>query len=252
MGSNGLYNQNQVIANVNSRLNNAVSFFGTYTFNRALSNTDGLTTVPANPYNFAGEYAPAITDIRNSVVVGGSYERWKFRIAPMRTLHSGPPFDITTGSDIYGDTLFNARPGIATDPNKPGLIRTTYGVLDPNPAPDEPTLSRNYGRGPGYILLNLRLTKLIEFGGHSGKSASAVGSSGRTSGTSERNRYTVSLSASLRNLLNHNNPGPIVGNIASPLFGRANQSYGATGLGGTGFLESANNRRLELQAKFIF
>jgi hypothetical protein len=252
MVSDGLYNQNQVIANVNSRPNEALSFFGTYTFNRVLSNTDGVTTVPANPYNFAGEYGPAITDIRNSVVMGGSYERWKFRIAPMLTVRSGPPFDITTGSDIYGDTLFNARPGIATDPNKPGLIRTAYGLLDPNPAPGEPTLSRNYGRGPGYILLNLRLTRLIEFGGRGGKSASAVGSGGQKSGTSEENRYTISLSASLRNVLNHDNPGPIEGNITSPLFGRANQSYGATGLGGTGFLESANNRRLELQAKFIF
>jgi len=252
MASNGLFNQNQVIANVNSRLSAAFSFFGTYTFNRALSNTDGLTTVPANPYNFAGEYAPAITDIRNSVVIGGSYERWKLRISPMLTLRSGPPFDITTGSDIYGDTLFNARPGITTDPNKAGLIQTRYGLLDPNPAPGEATLSRNYGRGPGYILLNLRLTKLFEFGGRSVNGAIAAASGKPASGSSERHRYTISLSASLRNLLNHKNPGPIVGDITSPLFGQANQTYGATGLGGTGFLETANNRRLELQAKFIF
>jgi hypothetical protein len=252
MASNGLFNQNQVIANVNSRLSAAFSFFCTYTFNRALSNTDGLTTVPANPYNFAGEYGPAITDIRNSVVIGGSYERWKLRISPMLTLRSGPPFDITTGSDIYGDTLFNARPGITTDPNKAGLIQTRYGLLDPNPAPGEPTLSRNYGRGPGYILLNLRLTKLFEFGGRSENGAIAAASGKPASGSSERHRYTISLSASLRNLLNHKNPGPIVGDITSPLFGQANQTYGATGLGGTGFLETANNRRLELQAKFIF
>jgi hypothetical protein len=170
----------------------------------------------------------------------------------MLTLRSGPPFDITTGSDIYGDTLFNARPGITTDPNKASLIQTRYGLLDPNPAPGEPTLSRNYGRGPGYILLNLRLTKLFEFGGRSENGAIAAASGKPASGSSERHRYTISLSASLRNLLNHKNPGPIVGDITSPLFGQANQTYGATGLGGTGFLETANNRRLELQAKFIF
>ncbi|HEX6505705.1 MAG TPA: TonB-dependent receptor [Terriglobales bacterium] len=249
MASNGLYNQNQVVANLNSRLNAAFSFFSTYTFSHALSNTDSLSTIPANPYNFAGEYGPAITDIRNSVVVGGSYERWKFRIAPMLTMRSGPPFDITTGADIYGDTLFNGRPGISPDPNKPGLIATKYGLLDPNPTPGEATLSRNYGRGPGYILLNLRLTKLFEFGGRS--EARGAASKGKA-GTSEGQRYTISLAASMRNLLNHNNAGPIIGDITSPLFGRANQSYGATGLGGTGFLESANNRRLELQVKFIF
>jgi hypothetical protein len=29
----------------------------------------------------------------------------------------------------------------------------------------------------------------------------------------------VTLGMSIRNLLNHNNPGPIIGDIASPLFG---------------------------------
>jgi hypothetical protein len=169
----------------------------------------------------------------------------------MLTIRSGPPFDITTGSDIYGDTMFNARPGMPTDLNKPGLIQTQYGLLDPNPAPGEPTLSRNYGRGTGYILLNLRFNKLFEFGGRTPVAAAAA-SSGGSATSSEGHRYTISLSASLRNILNHKNPGPIIGDVTSPLFGQANQSYGATSLGGTGFLETANNRRLELQAKFIF
>jgi hypothetical protein len=248
MVSDGLYNQNQLIVNVNSKLTSGLSFFTTYTLNRALSNTDGLTTIPANPYNFSGEYAPAITDVRNSFVFGGTFERWKFRIAPLIRMFSGPPFDVTAGSDVYGDTLFNARPGIPSDPNKPGLIRTPYGLLDPNPTPGEPTLSRNYGRGPGYILVNLRLTKLFEFG------RTPVSAATRSAGTpsTENHRYTISVAASIRNIINHNNPGPITGDITSPFFGRANQSAGATGFGGTGFLESANNRRLELQTKFIF
>jgi hypothetical protein len=55
---------------------------------------------------------------------------------------------------------------------------------------------------------------------------------------------------SARNLLNHTNPGPISGNITSPLFGRANQSAG--GLNGEGFSENADNRRLEMQIRFTF
>ncbi|MBV9435938.1 MAG: hypothetical protein JOZ44_07785 [Acidobacteria bacterium] len=54
----------------------------------------------------------------------------------------------------------------------------------------------------------------------------------------------------IRNLLNHNNPGPITGDITSPLFGRANQPF--SGVGGGIFTESANNRRLELQTRFTF
>jgi hypothetical protein len=53
----------------------------------------------------------------------------------------------------------------------------------------------------------------------------------------------------IRNLTNHNNPGPIIGNIASPLFGQANQPAGS---GNAIFSESANNRRLELQMRFTF
>jgi hypothetical protein len=52
-----------------------------------------------------------------------------------------------------------------------------------------------------------------------------------------------------RNLLNHTNPGPIIGDITSPLFGQANSMAGS---GGGGFSENANNRRLELQMRFSF
>jgi hypothetical protein len=55
---------------------------------------------------------------------------------------------------------------------------------------------------------------------------------------------------SARNILNHTNPGPITGDITSPLFGRANQMYG--NLNGEGFSENANNRRLEAQFRFTF
>jgi hypothetical protein len=55
---------------------------------------------------------------------------------------------------------------------------------------------------------------------------------------------------SIRNLLNHTNPGPIIGNITSPVFGMSNQIAGAPN--GEGFYETANNRRLELQVRLNF
>jgi hypothetical protein len=54
---------------------------------------------------------------------------------------------------------------------------------------------------------------------------------------------------SIRNLLNHTNPGPIIGNITSPLFGQANQPAGGAGFI---FSEAANNRRLELMMRLTF
>ena len=242
MESSGLYNQNQLIANVNTRVSRKVSLFGSYTYNRALSNTDGISTFPADPYNLAGEYGPAATDTRHRVSAGGSIETWgKVRLNPLLTVQSGPPFDITIGRDLYGDTLFNARPGLTTDPTKPGVFSTPYGLLDPNPALGEPLVPRNFGRGPGSILLNLRLQRVFTFGP---PRAAAEGKADP--------RYSLSFSAAMRNLLNHNNPGPIIGALTSPLFGQANQPAGANTLGGTGFSESANNRRLELQTRFTF
>ena len=280
--SAGLYNQNKLIANVNSNLNDFVSLFGSYLYNHAMSNTDyspppqntdfnpaisgqglGIGTFPANPYNLAGEYGPASTDVRHQGIFGGSIEtKWGFRFSPLLIADSGAPFNITVGHDLYGTTLFNGRPGIATDPGRPGLVPTGYGLLDPNPIPGETILSRNYGRGPGITMLNLRISKVFAFGARGEGSIStggrrptggpfSTGGSGSSS-TSTGHRYNLAVSVSIRNILNHNNPGPIIGNIASPVFGLANQPYGAGGLGGTGFSESADNRRLELQTRFTF
>ena len=82
------------------------------------------------------------------MTMGGSINfKWAVRVSPFVVMQSGAPFDITTGGDPYGTTLFNARPGIAAGPDRPGLIQTSYGLLDPNPFPGEALVSRNYGRG---------------------------------------------------------------------------------------------------------
>jgi hypothetical protein len=247
MESSGIYRQNQVLLNVNSKVSRTVSLFGTYVFNRAMSDTDGIGTFPANPYSMAGEYGPAVFDIRHRLNAGGTINtRWNVRFSPLIALQSGAPFDITAGSDLYGTTLFNSRPGIATDLSRPGLIQTPYGLLDPNPAGSGETLvSRNFGRGPGQMSVNLRVAKIFTFGAEQ----KAAQSGGIFAAPAER-RYSLSVSMSIRNLLNHTNPGPIIGNITSPLFGQANQMFGT--LNAEGFSENANNRRLEMQMRLGF
>ena len=265
MTSSGLYNQNQMFVNVNSRINTAASLFGFYSLNYAMSNTDGLGTFPANSYNWAGEYGRASTDIRNRFTFGSSLNtRWNILLSPLLIIQSGAPFNITTGSDLYGTTLFNARPGIATNPNTPGAIQTVYGLLDPNPTPGEQILPRNDGRGPGQITMNVRFAKTWGFGPEKGAGRTSA-SGGLPAGTgppeggsrsifgnsSSSRRYDLTLSLTARNLLNHLNPGPITGNITSPLFGQANTlNSGPTGPGV--FSENANNRRLEWQLRLAF
>jgi hypothetical protein len=268
MESSGVYNQNLVIANVNSKLNAGLSLFGFYVYNHARSNTDGIGTFPANPYNFSGEYGPASTDVHHRFTIGGSINlKWAVRISPFIVAQTSSPFDITAGSDLFGTSMFNGRPGIATGLAKAGLIQTAYGLLDPNPTIGESLLSRNYGRGPGQFNVNLRIAKTIGLGkerGGSGDSrptaatgqgatlaaATGRGLGGLIGSPSTSHRFNLSIGLSVRNLLNHTNPGPIIGNITSPYFGSANQIAGAQN--GEGFYETANNRRLESQLKFTF
>jgi hypothetical protein len=258
MTTSGIYNQNQLTGNINSRLGQNVSLFGFYMLNKAMSNTDGLGTYPSNPYSQVGEYGPSSNDIRHRAFIGGSINtRWNVRFSPYVNLNSGAPFDITSGSDEYGTSLFNSRPGIVTDASKPGVIQTKYGLLDPNPVPGEKIIGRNFGRGPGNYSINLRVAKTFGFGPEKATpSGNTPGGGGHDHGDragifsapQTDRRYNMTISMQCRNLLNHNNPGPIIGNITSPLFGQANSEAASGGA----FSEIANNRRLELQMRFSF
>lgn len=286
MESSGIYNQQQLITNVSARVNSKISLNGFYMYGHANSNADGIGSFPANQYSLAGEYGPAGGDVHHRAFFGGSIAtKWDVRLSPFIMMNSGTPFDITTGTDIYGDQLFNARPGIATDPNIPGVIRTAYGLLDPNPKPGETILPRNSGRSPGSITVNLRVGKTWGFGparegsanqrfngggggggdrgggrgpggggpagGRGGMGGMAMGGMrgmGGGGGGATSHRYNLTLSASARNLLNHVNPGSIYGSIASPFFGTFNSVAGGVGA----FAENGNNRRIELQVRLSF
>lgn len=67
-------------------------------------------------------------------------------------------------------------------------------------------------------------------------------------GSSKVRNYKLTVSVSGRNILNHLNPGPIVGNITSLLFAQSNQIGGGVGA----FGGNSNNRRLEFQLRLEF
>jgi hypothetical protein len=112
-------------------------------------------------------------------------------------------------------------------------VRTRYGLLDPNPAAGDVILHRNYGHRPGSILVNLRVAKTFGFGqakeGGSRSSAPSPGGETRRNegspfstgavlqsmfgSTPTPRPYNLIISMSIRNVINHNNPGTIIGNI---------------------------------------
>jgi hypothetical protein len=280
MESAGLFNQWQLITTVRTQFNKRVSLNGYYMYGRAYSNTDGVGTLPSNPYSMAGEYGPSALDQRNVGLIAGNITAWwALQLSPFINMNTGAPFNITGGTDPYGDTLFNERPGIATA-STPGAILTPYGWLNPNPTPGEAILPRNFGRSPGNISINLRLSKTFGFGGsrestganrrnnnggggggfpggpggggfQGGPGGGGPGGGffrGLGGGTNTGQRYNLTFSVQARNLLNHVNPGPINGIITSPLFDESNTLAGGFGA----FAQSGLNRRIDLQARFTF
>jgi hypothetical protein len=280
MQSSGLFNQWQLITNVRSQLNKRISLNGFFMYGRAYSNTDGVGTLPSNPYSMAGEYGPSAFDQRLRGFIGGTINApWGILVAPFINMNSGAPFNITSGNDPYGDTLFNERPGISPTPTK-YFFNGVY--LDPNPTPGEVILPRDFGRSPGNISINLRLAKTFGFGGSresaartnrnngdfgGGGGGNGGGGGGRGGGFaggpgggqqaffrglggggSTGQRYNLTISVQARNLINHVNPGPINGIMTSPLFDESNTLAGGVGA----FSQSGLNRRIDLQARFTF
>jgi hypothetical protein len=238
--ASGHLRQDQLITSVNARFSPKFTLTGSYTLNKARSDTDGAGSFPADAYNLAPEYGRAGFDIRHRVQVNGSLAGpWGLRLSPFMVATSGRPFNITLGRDINGDTLFNDRPAFATDPSRPSVVRTAYGALDLAPQPGQTIVPRNYGQGPAQVSVNLRLTKTIEIGESAGASKSSAGGKG-----SGRDPYEITFSVSARNVLNHPNLSLPVGNLSSPLFDR---SLAVAGGG-----NAAGIRRLDLQVRFTF
>lgn len=260
----GIYRQNQLMLSLNTQVGN-LTLFSRYAFQHANSDTDGLGTQPADPYNIAAEYGRASTDIHHFLFLGGSYTmKWNMRLSPFIIIRSGAPFDITTGTDLYETDAFTERPGLASGPG-PGIISTPYGYLDPIPQVGQPILARNAGNGPGFIGINLRLSKTWGFGTTKfqgtvgGAHAGGGGRGGRGGGFGgggprgmgdvlTEHRFNVTLSANVRNILNHANLNTPNGAMTSPYF---LQSLGITG-GFSAEQTSSEQRRMDLQVRFAF
>jgi hypothetical protein len=269
--STGHFDQNQFIFTMGSRLSRNVSFNANYTYSRTNSDSDGSGTFAANPYDFTGEYGRSSNDVRHRFSLFGNVRtRWGISLSPFLIIASGAPFNIIVGRDLNGDTLFTERPAFATDMTKPGVIVTRFGTFDPNPTLGSQIIPRNFGRGPGSLIANLRVSKSWAFGGDrrtaatqtpgqgnrggggaprggfgggggggqrgggggAGGGGSRGGGGGGFGGGEAAKRYNLTLSINFQNILNHTNLGRPVGNLSSSFFGLSTSSGG--GFGGFG------------------
>jgi hypothetical protein len=162
--SNGLSERHQMNVTVRTGFSQKISLFGGYTLATMHNNTDGANSNPANPYDLSTEWGRAGGDIRHNVFASANITiPLGLRLTPFITARSGPPFNITTGRDNNRDNQYSDRPSFA-GANDPGAIVTRFGIFNPDPLPGEKIIPRNYGQGPGFVSVNLGLSKTFGFG----------------------------------------------------------------------------------------
>jgi hypothetical protein len=272
--SGGIFKQNQLILNSSVRMGTKLSLFGYYTLNYANSDASGAGSFPSTRNDISLDYGRAPFDVRHRVFFGGTVGLpYNFRLSPLLIAQSGVPFNITTGKDLNGDSVFNDRPAFATVQSNPqNVVTNKYGSFDLVPQLGETIVPIDSLTGAGRFSLNLRLSKTFGFGkkaepantGAGGPGAGGTfgrgpggpgdrgprgggGFGGRgMDGGGSNNRYSLTFSVSARNVFNNVNLATPIGNLSSPLFGQAN------GLAGGPYSSSTANRRIDLQVSFNF
>lgn len=260
--SGGFFKQHQVIATSNIHTRDFI-LNGSYTFNVAKSDTQGIDSFASVSQNPGFDYGRATFGVRHRFTVLQSYTApFGIVIASLLTGQSGTPFNLTTGSDLTGNNQFNARPGYGVC-GAPGVLTTRYGCLDPNPAgKNERIVPFGAGMGPSNLLLDMRLSKTVGIGprmktesagstlaGDNGVADRGLGGSGASIllNASAPRRYNLSFAVGASNLLNIVNWGTPNGVLVSPLF---NQSQSLAG--GAFANPTPGNRALIFQTSFSF
>ena len=281
--SDGLFRQNQLIANFNIRAGAKLSLFGYYSLNYANSDPLGSSSngaftnnFPSDQYNVRLDYGRASFAIRDKVFFGGTIGLpHGFRLSPFMIFNSGAPYNVTVGQDLANDLQFNVRPAFGSYPSGTCPFPTTAAcnnfVVPTTPYTQIPI---NYLTGPSLFTLNLRLAKTFGFGPEvGGKSGAQAGGGppggggggprggggggggfGRPGGgggsfnlgPATTRRYNLTFSVNARNALNRVNAAPPIGVLSSPNFGQS------IALAGGAFSSPAANRKIELQALFSF
>lgn len=171
--SSGSFNQNQLFIGFNNRFSRALTFFSSYSLSKTTNDTDGQgsSLFPANSYDLTGEFGRASFDVRHRLTFAGTINLpwWQVSLNPFIVASSGGPFNITTGQDTNGDRLFTERPSFAAagvDCNNPAanIVCTRYGNFNLRPAVGEALIPRNLGQGPGFVSVNMRISKTWNFG----------------------------------------------------------------------------------------
>lgn len=261
--SSGYSNSQRLIVSFRTFFSSGLTLFSNYILANSKNSSDG--GFPAYSYDTSGEYGNSGFDTRHTFFMGGSINvPLGISIRPFIIARSGSPFNITSGIDTNGDSIFNDRPTFGELAARCDALGLTDTWCDVSGYSADATLPRNFGRGPGFFTVNLGLDRTFGFGGGNDSAGNSGGPPRRGGipgmgrgrgrggrggffGGNARNKYNLTLGVRVSNLLNTNNQNSPVGNLSSPLFGQSTSTAGRFGrFGGN----SGGNRTVELQARF--
>jgi hypothetical protein len=210
------------------------------------SDTSGATSFPSDQYHVAADFG-RIASQHYRLFTGANVKLpYRFTLSPFFSYMSSAPFNITTGTDLNGDTIYNDRPSFATSASPiASVYKTPYGTFNASPQSGETIIPVNYGNGPGLVYAALRVGKDFKFGTPSSTPA-AAGAKPASPVPKSDPPYTLSFSAEADNIFNHVNPAPPIGVLSSPDFGK---SVTVNGIFGD---NTAANRIISLRASFNF
>ena len=244
--SGGMAVNNFIFANTSLQLNKRVSIFAAGQFFLTQKNDAPCDTFfPSNQYDPHVDYAREASP-RVMIFAGATIKLpYNFGLNLWGSAQTGSPFNITTGTDLNGDTIYNDRPAFATNPTENSQIyKTRFGTFDANPQPGEPIIPFNYGGSPNFYFLLVHLERAFQIGPRPSTPAPANGPVPKPD-----RPYTLTFAVEANNVLNHVNPGTPVGVLTSPLFG---QSISLNSPFSLGALSTSSNRTVTLHCNFSF
>jgi hypothetical protein len=111
----GFYEGNGMDISYRGRLNKYFTGFGRYTWSHFESNNNGIGWFPQNQYAPNDEWSNAGWDRRHRLGLYAMFHpEGVFNLSAGIFANSGNPWTVLTGTDTYGDNLFNTRPeGVA-------------------------------------------------------------------------------------------------------------------------------------------
>jgi hypothetical protein len=264
--SGGVYKQQQIIASASVRWKH-FGLNGSYTFNDAKSDTQGVTSQPSIAQNPGFDYGRASFGIRHRMFLLGTYTAPHGVIfAPLLAAQSGTPYNFTIGQDLTGNNQFNARPTYAAvcDTTQQTIVKTQYGCFDADPVgKNEKIVPYNVGTGPANFVLHIRVSKVVGVGPRikgekeddgfqagggsvSGRGLSGGGAQIHLDAKAPR-KYNLTFVVVALNVFNVANWGTPNGVMTSPLFGKTQSLAG--GQFGT---PTPGNRTIMFQTQFSF